>query len=133
VIAATGALPAGTYYVTATTPLTSSFPVYCYIATGSNPGGKLAFTNTTGSPDFPVAMTVAASVTAGDTLQELCYVPVTGESGSAGYSGITAIRIISSSTGTTRPRPGHRQRTALVRDRMRSTDQGFPSRRIRCR
>jgi hypothetical protein len=101
VIATTGALPAGTYYVTATTQLTSSFTEYCYVATGSNPDVKLAFTNSNGSPDFPAAMTVAASVTAGDTLQELCYVPVTGQSGSAGYSGITAIRILSSSTGTT--------------------------------
>jgi hypothetical protein len=107
VIAATGALPAGTYYVTATTLLTTSWPVNCYIATGSNPGGKLAFTDSANaSAGFPVAMTVAASVTAGDTLQELCYVPVTGQSASAGYSGITAIRILSSSTGTTPATPG---------------------------
>ncbi len=102
VIVTTGALPAGTYYVTATALVTSSFPVYCYIAKGSDPQGQLSFSDDTGNQSvFQTAMTVAASVTAGDTLQELCYVPVSGESASAGYSAITAIRVLSSSTGTT--------------------------------
>ncbi len=110
VIVTTGALAAGTYYVTATTLLTSSFPVYCYIAKGSGPQGQLSFSDDTGGqPVFQAAMTVAASVTAGDTLQELCYTPVSGQSAAAGYSGITAIRILSSSTGTTPagPSAGH--------------------------
>jgi hypothetical protein len=102
VIVTTGALSAGTYYVTATAIVTTSFPVYCYIAKGSDPQGQLSFSDDTGDQSvFQTAMTVAASVAAGDTLQELCYTPVSGQSAAAGYSGITAIRILSSSTGTT--------------------------------
>lgn len=108
VVAATGALPAGTYYVTATALVTSSWPVYCYIAKGSSPQGQLAFSTGVQQTSFQAAMTVAASVTAGDTLQELCYTPVSGQSASAGYSGITAIRILSSSTGTTPATTGAR-------------------------
>ena len=106
VVASTGTLPAGTYYVTATALVSSSSgEVYCYIAKGSNPSGLLSFSTGPSQPSFQAAATVAASVTAGDTLQELCDAP--GGSGSADYSAITAIRILSSS-GTTPATTGAR-------------------------
>jgi hypothetical protein len=104
VVATTGPLAAGTYYVTATA-LVSPGSVSCYVAKGSNPEGQFSFS--TGSPDLPVvqdAATVAVSVTAGDALQELCY---GGQSSDAEYSAITAIRILSSS-GTTPATTGPR-------------------------
>lgn len=46
------------------------------------------------------AETVAASMTAGDTLQEWCYATINASNTFASYAGITAIRVLSSS-GTT--------------------------------
>lgn len=46
------------------------------------------------------AETVAASVTAGDSLQEWCYVNASAPNPTAADAGITAIRVLSSS-GTT--------------------------------
>jgi hypothetical protein len=100
-VATTGALPAGTYYVTATAflGLDGAQEGYCYIAKGSNTSGELSFGG--GSSGLTqAAETVAASVTAGDTLQERCYVNLPVANASAGPAGITAIRILSSS-GTT--------------------------------
>jgi hypothetical protein len=101
VVASTGPLPAGTYYVTATALmfLGGGGEGNCYITTGSKPAGILATGGGYGSQQ-QAAETVAVSVTAGDNLQESCVAnPAVGPA-SAGYAGITAIRILSSS-GTT--------------------------------
>jgi hypothetical protein len=103
VVATTGPLAAGTYYVTATALVTPG-SASCYVAKGSSPQEQLSFS--TGSPDVPVvqdAATVAVSLAVRDTLQELCY----GAQASAEYSAITAIRILSSS-GTTPTTTGPR-------------------------
>jgi hypothetical protein len=102
-VASTGALPAGTYYVTATAFLSTDGANfgYCYIAKGSNPSGELSFGGGGPAGEIQAAETVAASVTAGDTLQEWCYVNQGGgPNATAGPAGITAVRILSSS-GTT--------------------------------
>ena len=105
-VASTGPLPPGTYYVTATAFLFlgqgNTTPTYCYIAKGSNPspGGALSYGG--GAATYvQAAETAAAAVTAGDTLQEWCYINASGSSNAnANNAGITAIRILSS-TGTT--------------------------------
>ncbi len=99
-VAATGALPAGTYYVTATAwvdLLAGDNYGLCYIARGSAPFAQLA----TGGGNSPgghlqAAETLAVAVKAGDSLQEWCYAG--GSNGSVVINaGITAIRILSSS------------------------------------
>ncbi len=103
-VAGTGALPAGTYYVTATAWLDvapgDNYGL-CYIARGS--AKFLALT--TGGGNAPsagahlqAAETIAVRVKARDSLQEWCYAG--GSNGSAVINAaITAIRILSS-TGT---------------------------------
>jgi hypothetical protein len=99
-VAGTGALPAGTYYVTATAWLdVAAGDNYglCYIARGSAKFTQL----TTGGGNTPgghlqAAETLAVKVKAGDSLQEWCYAG--GSNGSAVINAaITAIRILSSS------------------------------------
>lgn len=99
-VAGTGALPAGTYYVTATAwvdLITGDNYGLCYIAKGSAPTTQL----TTGGGNSPgghlqAAETLAVTMKAGDSLQEWCYSG--GSNGSAVINaGITAIRILSSS------------------------------------
>jgi len=101
-VAGTGALPAGTYYVTATAWLdliAGDNYALCYIARGSAPFAQL----TTGGGNSPgghlqAAETIAVTVKAGDRLQEWCYAG--GSNGTAAINAaITAIRILSS-TGT---------------------------------
>jgi hypothetical protein len=109
-VASTGVLPSGTYYVTATAFLAlDGAPIgYCYIAKSSNPGtsGALSYGGgTTGLTQ--AAETVAASVAAGDTLQEWCYTEASAPNPTAYDAGITAIRILSSS-GTTPATTGAR-------------------------
>ncbi len=98
-VAGTGALPAGTYYVTATAWLdliAGDNYGLCYIARGSAPFAQL----TTGGGNSPgghlqAAETIAVTVKAGDSLQEWCYAG--GSNGSAAINAaITAIRILSS-------------------------------------
>jgi hypothetical protein len=108
-VASTGALPAGTYYVTATALMQlpgGGGQGTCFLTTGSNPAGILA---TGGGSGFQqqAAETVAASVTAGDTLQESCETNDPNPGAVSVYAGITAIRILSSS-GTTPATAGSR-------------------------
>jgi hypothetical protein len=102
-VVSTGALAAGTYYVTATALLhvaTGDTQGFCYITKGSSNGSSaLDDGGATQVGYFQAAETVAASVNAGDTLQEWCVTG--GNTGSVAYNaGITAIRVLSSS-GTT--------------------------------
>jgi hypothetical protein len=107
-VASTGALPAGTYYVTATAlmSLPGGGEGTCWISTGSNPAGILATGGGSGSQQ-QAAETVAALVTAGDTLQESCETNDSNSGSVSLYAGITAIRILSSS-GTTPATTGSR-------------------------
>ncbi len=99
-VAATGKLPAGTYYVTATAWVDlaagDSYGL-CYLAKGSAPFVQL----TTGGGNSPgghlqAAETLAVAVKAGDSLQEWCYSG--GSNGSVVINAaITAIRIQTSS------------------------------------
>lgn len=98
-VAGTGALPGGTYYVTATAWLdliAGDNYGLCYIARGSAPFAQL----TTGGGNSPgghlqAAETIAVTVKAGDSLQQWCYAG--GSNGSAAINAaITAIRILSS-------------------------------------
>lgn len=112
-VASTGALAAGTYYVTATALLdvaTGDGQGYCYIAKGSSTGTELGYGGASQEGWFTAAETLAASVNAGDTLQEWCYTNST--SGSYAYNaGITATRVLSSS-GTTPARAAHSRAAA---------------------
>lgn len=98
-VAGTGALPAGTYYVTATAwldVLADDSYGLCYVAKASAPFTQL----TTGGGNTPgghlqAAETLAVTVKAGDRLQEWCYAG--GSHGSSAINAaITAIRILSS-------------------------------------
>jgi hypothetical protein len=98
-VAGTGALPAGTYYVTATAWLDvmagDSYGL-CYIAKGSAPFTQLTTGggNTSGG-HLQAAETIAVTVHAGDRLQEWCYAG--GSNGTTAINAaITAIRILSS-------------------------------------
>ena len=98
-VASTGALPAGTYYVTATALmfLPGGGEGLCYVTTGSNPTGFLATGGSDNTSMQQAAETVAVSVTAGDTLQEWCETGDQSGTPTSLYAGITAIRILSSS------------------------------------
>jgi hypothetical protein len=100
-VASTGALPAGTYYATATAllNLNGAGAGYCYIAKKSNPGTSGALSYGAGTAGLTQATeTTAATVTAGDTLQESCFINFPSAQTSTAYNaGITAIRILSSS------------------------------------
>jgi hypothetical protein len=110
VIASTGALPAGTYYVTATAMLFvgggDQFG-FCDTLRGSDGtiiargGGSVL----SGGNFLQAAATAAVSVTAGDKLQEQCWVGGTSNTSTAYNAGITAIRVLSSS-GTAPLRAG---------------------------
>jgi hypothetical protein len=102
VVASTGPLRPGTYYVSATAELfvvTGDGQGGCWIATGSAPDTIINL----GRESLPnnivtVGETAAVTVTAGQTLEELCDT-LGGTSGStADDAGIIAIRILSSST-----------------------------------
>jgi len=98
VVARTGKLPTGTYYVIATANVSvapGDRSVFCWIATGSEPGVGLNEGLATESA-FTVSETAAVTVTAGDTLLERCI--ANGTNGSfADDAGILAIRVLSSS------------------------------------
>jgi hypothetical protein len=96
VVASTGKLPAGTYYVSATAYLsvaTDDITAACWIAKASAPKNRLNLgAGLTG--DYTVAETAAVKLTARDTLQEICD---TGGSGSTAVdAGLIAIRILTS-------------------------------------
>jgi hypothetical protein len=96
-VAGTGNLPAGVYYVTATANLIvqqADGGAVCYIAKGSN---RLSFAESDVGQFgiWSLAETAAVSVKSGDTLQEHC--ATAGSHGSVAINaGITAIRIRSS-------------------------------------
>ena len=99
-IASTGPLPAGIYYVSASAQLFintgggGTGPTsFCRISTGSSPGSAFGF----GAVDQPsgnvqIAMTTAVAITLNDTIQEWCATDV-GVGGTAVQAGITAIRM----------------------------------------
>lgn len=99
-IASTGPLPAGIYYVTASAHLFinsgggGTGPTsFCRISTGSSPGAAFG----EGAVDQPsgnvqIAMTTAVAISLNDTIQEWCGTDV-GAGGAAEQAGITAIRI----------------------------------------
>jgi hypothetical protein len=99
VVASTGKLRAGTYYVTATALLFivsgDSFGT-CGIVLASAPGTAINNGSTGQEGEFTVAETAAVTVTAGDSLQELCFTGSTNGS-FADDAGIIAIRVLSSS------------------------------------
>jgi hypothetical protein len=105
-VAGTGNLPAGIYYVTATADVIvqqADGGAVCYIDKGSN---RMAFSaSEVGQPGlWSLAETAAVSVKSGDTLQEHC--AAGGNNGSVAVdAGITAIRI-RSSEGTPPARTG---------------------------
>jgi hypothetical protein len=103
-VAATGALPAGTYYVNATAYMyvaAGNVGANCQLFTGSSIGWNIYFAQ--GGNDSQVgwiqaAETTAVAVTAGDDLEEWCGTDSPGLSGSYVFNaGITAIRVRSSS------------------------------------
>jgi len=100
VVASTGKLPAGTYYVTATAFLSiadGDGPVSCWIAKATAPSVSYSaggFGQQGG--EFTAAETAAVKVTAGDALEELCSKYGTND-GLAINAGIVAIRVLSSS------------------------------------
>jgi hypothetical protein len=107
-VASTGALAAGTYYVTATVLLdvaAGDVEGLCYMARGSALGTSLSTGGASHEGIVQAAETVAVSVTAGDTLQEWCLTG--GTHGTVAYNaGITAVRVLSSS-GTTPAHAAH--------------------------
>lgn len=112
-VASTGALAGGTYYVNASALVSvASGDSYgfCFIRKGSNPT-PLSYGGTEVQGNYVNATeTVAASVSAGDTLQEWCYTG--GANGSDAYNaGINAIRVLSSS-GTTPASAAHARAAA---------------------
>ena len=98
VVASTGKLPAGTYYVTATATLqvqNGDMGADCAIEKGSAPATPITVG---GGPqgNYSVAETAAVTVAAGDTLLEKCV--TFGNNGSVAYdAGVLAIRVLSSS------------------------------------
>lgn len=111
-VAKTGKLPGGVYYVTASALLNvvpGDAEAYCRIARGSAPGIALQYGGEDREGWIQATETVAVKLAAGDSLQELC--EAGGNSGSTAYdAGIIAIRI-ASSQGTapaTAGRSGHR-------------------------
>ena len=98
VVASTGRLPAGTYYVSATALLwvtAGDLYVDCYIVKGSAPDFGINEGSVGQEGEFTVAETAAVTVTAGDTLEEACLTG--GSNGSfANDAGIIAIRVLSS-------------------------------------
>lgn len=98
-VAATGKLPAGTYYVTATALLViapGDSHGTCWIARASDPTIMINLGGAGQEGEYQAAETAAVTVAAGDSLQELC--DTAGTNGSlAADAGIVAIRVLSSS------------------------------------
>jgi hypothetical protein len=98
-VAATGHLPAGTYYVTAAAEVDiAGGDVFglCYIAKGSDPRTMIQAGSSDREGIDQLAETAAVSVAAGDTVQEWC--KTRDFNGSTTLdTGIIAIRILSSS------------------------------------
>jgi hypothetical protein len=100
VVASTGLLQAGTYYVTETAVLevaSGDGHGFCWVVTKSNPNVTLTSGGALQEGEFSAAATIAVQVKAGDSLEERC-----GTGGPLGSSfaveaGITAIRVASSS------------------------------------
>ena len=101
IVASTGPLHPGTYYVAATAELfvvTADGEGGCWIATGSAPDTMINL----GRESLPnnivtVGETAAVSVTAGTTMEELCDTEGSTSGSTADDAGIIAIRILSSS------------------------------------
>jgi len=107
-VAGTGNLPAGIYYVTATADLIvqqADGGAVCFISKGSAALNGVSQSNIGQPGIFTVTETAAVRIKANDTLQEHCVTP--GNNGSVAIdAGITAIRI-RSSHGTPPARTGH--------------------------
>jgi hypothetical protein len=101
IVASTGPLHSGTYYVSATAKLfvvTGDGEGGCWIATSSAPDTMINL----GRESLPnnivtVGETAAVSVTAGQTLEELCDTDGSTSGSTADDAGIVAIRVLSSS------------------------------------
>lgn len=93
-VASTGKLPAGIYYVSATAYLSvapGDVTAACWIAKASAPNDQFSL-GVGLAGDYTVAETAAMNVSAGGTLQETCD---TGGSGSVAVdAGIIAIRVL---------------------------------------
>jgi hypothetical protein len=99
VVASTGPLQAGTYYVTETALLdvvVGDSKGFCWVVTKSNPGVILTAGGAKQEGEFSAAATIAVQVKSGDSLEERCGTgAVLGSF--AVQAGITAIRVASSS------------------------------------
>jgi hypothetical protein len=99
-VATTGKLAAGTYYVTATAVAklaAGDSGMLCVITISKDTNNPVAEGGQTGGPMVQAAETVAVSVHNNDTLEEWCDIQGTAGGSMATTSGITAIRISSSS------------------------------------
>jgi hypothetical protein len=101
-VASTGALPAGSYYATATALLdiaAGNGGGFCFISSSARPDAPLQFGGASQTGLIQAAETVAVSVAAGDSLQERCFIQGGSGSSDVDNAAITAIRVLSS-TGT---------------------------------
>jgi hypothetical protein len=107
-VAGTGNLPAGIYYVTATADLIvqqADGAAVCFISKGSAALSGVSQANVGQPGIFTLTETAAVRIKANDTLQEHCVTG--GNNGSVAIdAGITAVRILSSH-GTPPARRGH--------------------------
>ncbi|HEY2505106.1 MAG TPA: hypothetical protein VGI58_01200 [Streptosporangiaceae bacterium] len=97
IVAGTGPLPAGTYYVTATANArlnAGDDELDCIIARNNDTGSPLATGDNSGGPTLQVAESALVSVANNGTIQEAC---LPGAPGQLLYAGITAMRVLSSS------------------------------------
>jgi hypothetical protein len=95
VVAETGRLPAGTYYVTATALIdltTGDYLGQCALYDPDFVGGDIGGSEGTNYVQAAEAMTV--HLTASGAIEEDCYVSGTGDGSEAIDAGITAIRIV---------------------------------------
>jgi len=102
IVASTGSLPAGTYYVIATAWVglgQGDTEAACYLIKGSDPGTFIAGSGAQQGTQIPAATTAILAIGASDTFQEKCFTD--GDHGSgANDAGVLAIRILSSSPGS---------------------------------
>jgi hypothetical protein len=123
IVAGTGQLQAGTYYVTATADArlnAGDDELDCIIARNNDTGSPLATGDNAGGPALQVAESALVSVANKGTIQEAC---LPGASGQLLYAGITAIRVLSSSNfqPLARPQAAARQTSAAGRSPGRGT------------
>lgn len=96
VVADTGPLPDGLYYISATASLViqqADSGGWCAVVKASDPGTILNFGSDDHTGHFVTAETAAALISGGDSLQEVCHIVGTGSNSYAADAGIFAIRI----------------------------------------